>query len=224
MFVGIRPWKKKAKFIIDPQHHQDAQVKTSNQAQSETPADSSATSSHQTEAEAPVDAQASKVEEVKQPIRPVTEIKAFTIASLAKERELVKNTEFQTIEKAKYEVRPFSETDMLLQWNKYVHKMEEQGNMNLNAILSMNEPKLQDNFVISYSVPNDSVKYEIERNKTPFLGYLRGMLHNHDIQLELVVSEEAKLKRFYTPEDKYNHFKSLNPDIELLRQTFGLDF
>lgn len=88
----------------------------------------------------------------------------------------------------------------------------------------MSDPKLEENFVINYELPNESTKYEFEKNKTNILGYLRGMLHNHDIQININVSETTTTKRFYTPEEKYNHFKTLNPDIELLRQTFGLDF
>jgi len=178
----------------------------------------------QPDATTPVNSSSAKVEEVKPQSKPTHEIKAYTISSLNKEQELLKQNHFHVSENEKYEIRPFTETDLFIQWAKYAKKMEEQGNMNLNAILTMNKPKLKDNFLISYEVPSDSVKYEIDRHKAQFLGYLRGILHNHDIQLELIVFEEEKQKKIYTPEDKYNHFKLLNPSIELLRQTFGLDF
>ena len=152
------------------------------------------------------------------------EIKAFTISSLAKEKDILKNTQFQTQAKAHYEVRPFTETEMLLQWNKYAQKMEEQGNLILNSILTMSDPKLNEDFSINYTLPNESTKFELVKNQTNLLGYLRGMLHNHDILLNVSVVENTTIKRFYTPEEKYNHFKTLNPDIEILRKTFGLDF
>lgn len=165
-----------------------------------------------------------QVEESKSSIKNAHEIKAHTLSSLNKERELLKNTQFQSHAKTQYEVRPFNETEMLLLWNKYAQKMEEQGNLILNSILTMSEPKLSDSYVINYELPNESTRYELEKNKTNLLGYLRGMLHNHDIQINVNVSEGAVTKRFYTPDEKYNHFKTLNADIELLRKTFGLDF
>jgi hypothetical protein len=113
---------------------------------------------------------------------------------------------------------------MLLQCNKYAQKMEEQGNLILNSILTMSDPKLNEDFSINYTLPNESTKFELVKNQTNLLGYLRGMLHNHDILLNVSVVENTTIKRFYTPEEKYNHFKTLNPDIEILRKTFGLDF
>jgi hypothetical protein len=55
------------------------------------------------------------------------------------------------------------------------------------------------------------------------LGYLRGMLHNHDIDIELVVNEKMENRRAFTPQDKFNRLNEINPNLELLRKTFDLD-
>lgn len=126
-----------------------------------------------------------QVEEKLPEIKPTYEIKGHTLSSLKKQSELLKNNNFQTEAKGEHEVRPFNENDMRLLWLKFAQKMEEQGSMNLNSILTMSNPVLHDNFLITYELPNESTKYELERNKPNLLGYLRGMLHNHDIQLEV---------------------------------------
>jgi len=55
------------------------------------------------------------------------------------------------------------------------------------------------------------------------LGHLKGHLHNHDITIEVIVNEKVEMKRSYNNQDRYNRFLEINPNIELLRTTFGLD-
>jgi hypothetical protein len=49
------------------------------------------------------------------------------------------------------------------------------------------------------------------------------MLHNHDIDIELVVNEKMENRRAFTPQDKFNRLNEINPNLELLRKTFDLD-
>jgi hypothetical protein len=55
------------------------------------------------------------------------------------------------------------------------------------------------------------------------LGHLKGHLHNHDITIEIVVNEAVETKRSFNDQDRYNRLLEINPNIELLRTTFGLD-
>jgi hypothetical protein len=86
----------------------------------------------------------------------------------------------------------------------------------------MNDPKLEGTKII-HELPNEGTKIEFERTKNEILGYLRGMLHNHDIDIEIVVNETMDSKRAFTPQDKFNRLKELNPNLELLRKAFDLD-
>jgi hypothetical protein len=52
---------------------------------------------------------------------------------------------------------------------------------------------------------------------------LRGKLHNHDITIDVKVNETLVLKKNYTPQDKYNRLVELNPNLELMRNLFGLE-
>ena len=53
--------------------------------------------------------------------------------------------------------------------------------------------------------------------------YIKKTLRNFNLKLIITVNEEIAKKYAFTAEDKYEKLKEKNPNIELLRQTFGLD-
>ncbi|WP_299361906.1 DNA polymerase III subunit gamma/tau [Winogradskyella sp.] len=107
-------------------------------------------------------------------------------------------------------------------WNAYAATMDKKGEKILASILHMAEPKLRDTTIhLSYS--NNTNKIELERAQYPLLSYLRKTLKNFDLHLEITVNEEIAKKYAFTPQEKYEKLKEKNPNIELLKKTFGLD-
>lgn len=158
------------------------------------------------------------------PLKPgETKINAFSLSSIKQRKALEGVTKAEKKDYTVYPTEPFNETDMLLQWTKFAKKLEDRGMMILNSLMTMNDPVLQGTTII-HELPNEGTKIEFESTKNELLGYLRGMLHNHDITIEIIVNEKAASKRAFTPEDKYNRLKEINPNIELLRKTFDLDY
>ena len=151
-----------------------------------------------------------------------TKVSAFSLASIKAKKELVAQHQSVVRVEDNYPKEAFNDTDMLLQWNKFAQKLEDRGHMILHSLMMMNDPKLEGTKII-HELPNQGTKIEFERTKNEILGYLRGMLHNHDINIEIVVNETMDSKRAFTPQDKFNRLKELNPDLELLRKTFDLD-
>lgn len=149
-------------------------------------------------------------------------VSAFSLASIKQKKELAEAQKLVTKETIQYPTEPFNETDMLLQWNKFALKLEEKGQMIMHSLMLINDPKL-DGTKITHELPNEGTKVEFERTKNEVLGYLRGMLHNHDIEIELVVNEKMENKRAFTPQDKFNRLNEINPNLELLRKAFDLD-
>lgn len=151
-----------------------------------------------------------------------TKVSAFSLASIKAKKELV--AQHQSVVKVEdnYPKEAFNETDMLLQWNKFAQKLEDRGHMILHSLMMMNDPKLEGTKII-HELPNEGTKIEFERTKNEILGYLRGMLHNHDIDIEIVVNETMDSKRAFTPQDKFNRLNEMNPNLELLRKAFDLD-
>ena len=83
-------------------------------------------------------------------------------------------------------------------------------------------PKIKDSdILLNYS--NNTNKIELEKAQYPLLGYLRKTLKNYDLTLNISVNEELASKYAFTPQEKYEKLKEKNPNIELLKNTFGLD-
>ncbi|WPR72985.1 DNA polymerase III [Flavobacterium sp. NG2] len=111
---------------------------------------------------------------------------------------------------------------MLIQWNKYAKKLGDKGYKIMESLLLINDPKLNGT-QITIELPNEGSKLDFESEKIGLLGHLRGHLHNHDITVEVIVNEKMENKRSLNDQDRYNRLLEINPNIELLRNTFGLD-
>jgi len=163
-------------------------------------------------------------EEITKPIieNNTSKISAFSLSSIKAKKQLEAEKKNFKSKEIVYPTEPFSETDMLLQWNKFALKLESRGNMILHSLMLINVPILR-GFTIEHELPNEGTKIEFERALNEILGYLRGMLHNHDITIVLKVNELIESKRAFTAEDKFNRLNALNPNLELLRKSFDLD-
>lgn len=118
---------------------------------------------------------------------------------------------------------PFTETEFLIQWNKYAMKLSQQGEKIMESLMMMSEPVVN-GFEIIHEMPNDSSRIDFENNMTKLLGYLRSKLHNHEIKITLKVNESINTKMAFTPQDRFNRLNQINPALETLRKTFDLDF
>jgi DNA polymerase-3 subunit gamma/tau len=116
----------------------------------------------------------------------------------------------------------FTETEMLEQWMKYAQRMEDKGYRIIASLLTINDPKL-DGTTIIHELPNESSKIDFEKEKHDLIGYLRGKLHNHEISITVNVNESISVKKAFTPQDKYNRLREINPNLDLLRKMFDLD-
>jgi len=116
----------------------------------------------------------------------------------------------------------FTETEILLQWNKYAQRLSDKGHKIMESLLLINDPKLEGTVII-HELPNEGSKLDFETEKNELLGYLRGKLHNHDITIEIVVNETVANKFAFTALDKFNRLNEINPNLELLKKTFDLD-
>lgn len=150
-------------------------------------------------------------------------VSAFSLASIRAKKELQESNKTVTKETVQLPTEAFTETEMLLYWTKYAEKLGENGSRIMESLLLINDPTLQGS-KITIELPNEGSKIDFESEKTALLGYLKGHLHNHDITIEVVVNESVENKFAFTAQDKYNRLNELNPNLELLRKTFDLDF
>ena len=174
------------------------------------------------------------VEEVKQPIldktnitpenknKSETKISALSLSSIKAKKELEAKQLIHTKHDGELPTETFSETNMLLVWNKFAARLADQNKRLMATYMLMSKPTLNCP-IITIELPNESTKIEFEAGNNELLGYLRGKLHNHDIDIEVIVNEVVEAKYAFTPDDKYEKLKSINPTMELLKKVFDLD-
>jgi len=149
-------------------------------------------------------------------------VSSMSLASIRAKKEIAENIKSTVKEAIHLPNEPFTETEMLEQWLKYAQRMEDKGYRIIAALLTINDPKLEGT-TITHELPNESSKIDFEKERPELLGYLRGKLHNHDIQINVKVNEELVVKKAFTNQDKYNRLVELNPNLEVMRNLFGLE-
>jgi DNA polymerase-3 subunit gamma/tau len=118
---------------------------------------------------------------------------------------------------------PVDTEELTALWNKFTQLTESKGKKILASSLATDTPKLGEGHVIHISLPNSTMKKEVERDQLDLMTFLRKSLNNYSLQLQVSVNEEAARKYAFTPEEKYEKLKEKNPAIDLLRETFDLD-
>ncbi|OUS00012.1 DNA polymerase III, subunit gamma and tau [Flavobacteriales bacterium 33_180_T64] len=116
----------------------------------------------------------------------------------------------------------FTEEQFHNAWNTYINQLHKKGEKIMASILEMGKPNLK-GVVIQLEFPNETLKIELERAQFPLMDFLRRTLQNFDLKLDISVNEEISKKYAFTAIEKYGKLKEKNPNIELLRKTFGLD-
>lgn len=149
-------------------------------------------------------------------------VSAFSIASIRAKKALEESSRGIVKEEAHLPTESFTETEMLLHWNKYAQRLGDKGYKIMESLLLINDPKLNGTS-ITIELPNEGSKLDFEKELNALLGHLKGHLHNHDITITVIVNESIESKRSFNDQDRYNRLHEINPNIELLRTTFGLD-
>jgi len=160
--------------------------------------------------------------------RPVLDLKSekrtsgLSLKSIREKKEhLIKQMEV-VIDETQLPTDDFTDEAFHNAWKSYIAKLEKKGKKLMVSTLEMDTPKLNGTD-IQLAFPNDTLRVELEREQFPLLDFLRKKLNNFDLKLDITVNEEVAKKYVFTAEDKYEKLKEKNPNIELLRRTFGLD-
>ena len=122
-----------------------------------------------------------------------------------------------------YPRTPFTHEELLDAWKKYYFKLQELGERSIAAILASGQPEIGKSNSIVFSLPNDLMKNQLERGKSKLTRFLREKLNNYGILINVIVNETVEKKFAYTPQEKYEKLKEINPLLEKLKNTFGLD-
>lgn len=149
-------------------------------------------------------------------------VSTMSLASIRAKKELAGTLQNTSKESDQLPSEPFTQTEMIEQWLKYAKRMEDNGQHIIASLLTLNSPILEENTII-HELPNESSKIDFDKEKHEILGYIRGMLRNHNLTIEVKINETILEKKLYTTQDKYKRLAELNPNLEIMRNIFGLE-
>lgn len=118
---------------------------------------------------------------------------------------------------------PLSSETLNVVWKKYARSIET-NNPRLYSILTYTEPIIIDDNHIDFHVNNSLQSEEMSQSKNSVTLYLRSELNNQALELNIVVMESAPaVKRYYTPQDKFNRMVEKNPALGSFKQQLSLE-
>ena len=172
-------------------------------------------------------AQAQKVEEPKTEIRkPILNSAIKRTSSLSLKSIHQKKEEKKTVIEENFDNHPkdlFTEEELQLFWEEYVNLLRAKGENSMASIVATDIPKLENNFKVSFTVPNKLMEDQFRKGRPKLLNFLREKANNYGITIHVKLNESIEKKFAYTPLEKFNKMKEKNPLLEKLRQTFELD-
>ena len=166
-----------------------------------------------------------EVELPKMELKQEHQVSGLSLAGMALQK---KHREEKAQQKTKSEedkrAKEVSLEELHVHWNNYIAQLDSKGKKIMAANLNMDQPQLNEAFLMSMTVPNQIIQQEIDRNKFELLQFLRDKLENDHLDLQVIVKEEMNEKYIFTPEEKYKKMVEQNPSIALLKDTFDLEY
>jgi DNA polymerase-3 subunit gamma/tau len=167
-----------------------------------------------------------KIELKQQKFTPIIDtsnrVSSLSIKGLKQKADVANFTKTETLSVGEHLVNPFTQEDAIKHWNDYIEILETKGKKLFASYMRLSKPVLMGTNIL-LEFPNQGSKEDFENTNSELISYLKTNLCNYDIKIKITVIETYKPKVIYTNEEKYKHFKDLNPNIELFRQTFELD-
>jgi DNA polymerase-3 subunit gamma/tau len=151
-------------------------------------------------------------------------VSGLSLAAIQKKKEIKQKQEEANKVDGPESMEPFTLEDIQVYYDQYVVNLEQKGKKILASNLQIATIDLIDSETLRSTVPNDTIRREIEQEKEALLVFLRKRTKNDRIQLQVEVLETENSENFiYTPEEKLEHLISKYPAVAELKQKFSLD-
>ncbi len=151
-------------------------------------------------------------------------VSGLSLAAIQKKKEIKQKQEEANKVSGPESLEPFTLEDIQVYYDQYVVSLEQKGKKILASNLQIATIDLIDSETLRSTVPNDTIRREIEQEKEALLIFLRKRTKNDRIQLQVEVLETENSENFiYTPEEKLEHLISKYPAVAELKQKFSLD-
>ncbi len=108
-------------------------------------------------------------------------------------------------------------------WMEFAQQLKDD-QPRLYSTLTSQMPELSADKKIILKLNNTLQEKAIRSIQTELLQFLRDKSGHRDLDMQTDIAEEQSEKKLYTKEEKYQHLQKKNPDLDLFRQSLGLDF
>lgn len=154
-----------------------------------------------------------------------TPISGLSISSLKAKKEIenFKKSQTDLTKNSKISSDDFNIEQLIVSWDNFYKKLLKNGEKNLASILLIDVPVIKNKNEIHYTLTNNTNKVELEKVKKRLVKFLKIELKNTNIELVINVDKIKEKKFLYTPSEKYEKLKSINPVIEKFRKDFKLN-
>ncbi|WP_158837783.1 DNA polymerase III subunit gamma/tau [Polaribacter sp. L3A8] len=158
--------------------------------------------------------------------KPILKSSGRRVSSLSLKSIHEKKVEKKVVEEENFDNHPkdpFTQEKLQNLWKEYIALLINKGERSMASIVGTDVPKLGENFKISFMVPNKLMEDQFKKGRSKLVNFLRAGLNNYGISLTVTLNETIEKKFAYTPQEKYNKMREINPLLDKLRQTFELD-
>jgi DNA polymerase-3 subunit gamma/tau len=149
-------------------------------------------------------------------------VSGFSVKGMQRKKEILERQLNKKPDEANLPKKPFTEIAMQAAWKEYANRLQNKGEKIMASTLETDTPRLKGT-TIHLEFPNHTMRLELERAQHNLLEYLKRKLSNYDIDLSIKVNEQSAKKFAFTPREKYEKMREINPNLELLLKTFDLD-
>lgn len=147
----------------------------------------------------------------------------LSLSSIKRKKEHLINQMDVVLDPEQLPEDSFTEKAFLKLWEDYAAHLDNTGEPIVGAIMSANIPIVKDKNIIAFEVSNESMRIDLRNAATPLMQHIRKSLNNYKIELEISINEQLEKKYVFSAHEKFEKLKQKNPDIALLKSTFGLD-
>jgi hypothetical protein len=124
----------------------------------------------------------------------------------------------------KIETKDFTQEQLLSAWNLYAESVKAD-KVRLYHILKAAQPVKKDENRIGFDVKNSLQKDAVEKFQSELMGFICSKLSNNTLALDInIIEDSQQQKTLYTDTDKLKYLTEKNPNLNTLKQKFGLDF
>ena len=151
-------------------------------------------------------------------------VSGLSLAAIQKKKEAKQRAQKETAAHKETRETPTDLESIEVYWMQYVVLLENQGKKILAANLQIGSLRLENGTELISTVPNDTIRREIENEKEELVRFLRDKTKNDLIGLSLVVEETTETSNYlYTQEEKLAFLIEKYPSVSYLKQLFSLD-